>query len=291
MKQKRKIDVFSIALLTFLLVYSVSLLFMIAWGAMTSFKSVNNYDIDSVGIPTEFTFDNYSNVIANLPYKIVMYGKQIEVGFGMQLYNTLITVILGSLIATLSPCIMAYCTAIYKCKLSSIIYWIVLTTMMLPIVSGYASEMQLVRAIGMYDNLYLFLIFKLSFLGTYFLIFHAAFSGIGKDYFEAAKIDGANDFVICFRIILPLVRNMFFTIYLLRFILFWNDYQSPLLYLPTHPTLSLGAYNLRTNTSSDVAGAPAQMAICMIMLLPLLVLFVAFRNMIMGNISMGGVKE
>jgi ABC-type glycerol-3-phosphate transport system permease component len=122
-------------------------------------------------------------------------------------------------------------------------------------------------------------------------VFHAAFSSIGKEYFEAARIDGANDFIICFKIILPLVRNMFFSIFLLKFILFWNDYQSPLLYLPTHPTLSLGAYNLRTNTSSDVAGAPAQMAICMIMMIPVLALFVAFRKMIMGNISMGGVKE
>ncbi len=291
MKQKRKFDVFSSVLMVFLIVHSLSLIMMILWGAMTSLKSINNYDLDSVGIPTDWTIDNYTNVITHLPYKILMYGKNIEVGFGAQLYNTLITVVGGALLATLSPCIMAYCSSIYKCKLSSVIYWIVLITMMLPIVSAYASEMQLVRAIGMYDNLYAFQIFKLSFLGTYFLVFHAAFGSIGKEYFEAARIDGANDFIICFKIILPLVRNMFFSIFLLKFILFWNDYQSPLLYLPTHPTLSLGAYNLRTNTSSDVAGAPAQMAICMIMMIPVLALFVAFRKMIMGNISMGGVKE
>ncbi len=290
-KNKSKIDVFTLVLMIFLIAYALSMLFMLAWGAMTSFKSINNFDLDSVGFLTEFTFENYTNVITNLPYKIIMYGKQIEVGFGTQLYNTLVTVVGGALLATLSPCIMAYCSAIYPCKFSSLIYWIVLTTMMLPIVSGYASEMQLVRAIGMFDNLYASLIFKLSFLGMNFLIFRAAFKSVGKEYFEAAKIDGANDYVIFFRIILPLVRNMFFTIFLLKFILFWNDYQTPLLYLPTHPTLSLGAYDLRTNTSADLAGEPAQMAICMIMMIPVLVLFISFRKMIMGNISMGGVKE
>ena len=144
--------------------------------------------------------------------------------------------------------------------------------------------------LGLLDNFWVYIL--PSLFGFYnMIIIRSYLQELPPEMEESAKIDGANDFVICFRIILPLVRNMFFTIYLLRFILFWNDYQSPLLYLPTHPTLSLGAYNLRTNTSSDVAGAPAQMAICMIMLLPVLVLFVAFRNMIMGNISMGGVKE
>ena len=291
MKIKRKMDAFSVALVIILIAYSASLLFVILWGAMTSLKSMNNFDIDSVGIPTEWTFQNYADVITNLPYKIIKYGREINVDFGGQLYNTLITVVFGAFLMTLSPCIMAYCSAIYRCKFSSVIYWIVLTTMMLPIVGAYASEMQLAMAIGIYDNLYGYLLFRLSFLGTYFLVFHAAFKGVGKDYFEAAKIDGANDFIICFRIIMPLVRNMFFTIYLLHFITLWNDYQTPLLYLPTHPTLAMGAYDLRTNTSGGVVGEPAQMAVCMIMLTPVLALFIAFRKMIMGNISMGGVKE
>ena len=122
MRQKRKIDVFSSALMIILIVYSLSMILMIAWGAMTSLKSISNYDLDSVGIPTDWTLNNYANIITHLPYKILMYGKNIEVGFGTQLYNTLITVVGGALLATLSPCIMAYCSAIYKCKLSSIIF-------------------------------------------------------------------------------------------------------------------------------------------------------------------------
>lgn len=293
-KIKKKPDAFSIIITIILIAYSITLLSMFAWAIMTALKSYVEYKNNILGFPKELTFENYINVLNNIYVPVPAYNgvAKHNVYLLEMLYNTLITVFGGAFFAALSPCIMAYCSANYKNKMSSAIYWIVLVSMMLPIVGSYASEMQVVRALGIYNNIYGNVVFKFHFLGMYFLVFHATFRSVSKEYFEAAKIDGANHFVIFFNIIFPLVRTMFFTIFLIKFIEFWNDYQTPLLYLPTHPTLSVAVYKLAVDRNiPKLKGEPATMACCTLMLIPVMILFIAFRKMIMGNITMGGVKE
>jgi ABC-type glycerol-3-phosphate transport system permease component len=290
MKIKKSKSPFTIGLLVILLFYTVIMATMLFWALITSLKTPADFMYNMIGLPKEgWIFSNYGEVVRNFGVKLPAF--EIPVGIWEQLLYTMITVTGGAFLAALAPCIMAYCCAIYRNKFSSIIYWVVIITMMLPIVGNYASEMRLVRAIGIYDNVFGNLIFKFNFLGMYFLVFHASFAGVGKDYFEAAQIDGANDFTICFRIIFPLVKTIFFTVFIIKFILFWNDYQTPLLYLPTHPTLAVGVYDMSQRAVGSFSSVPYKMVSCLLMMIPVLILFVAFRKMIMGNISMGGVKE
>ena len=290
MKIKKAKSPFSISLLVILVLYTVIMAILLGWSFITSFKTESDFMYNMIGMPKEgWQFKNYADVIMNFGYKPS--GLDYSIGILEQLLYTMITVTGGAFLSALAPCIMAYCCAIYKNKFSSIIYWVVIVTMMLPIVGNYASEMRLVRALGIYDSVLGNLVFKFNFLGMYFLVFHASFSSVGKDYFEAAQIDGANDFTICFRIVFPLVSTMFFAVFIIKFILFWNDYQTALLYLPTHPTLALGVYEMSLRADGNFSSVPYKMVSCLLMMIPVLILFIAFRKMIMGNISMGGVKE
>ena len=81
----------------------------------------------------------------------------------------------------------------------------------------------------------------------------------------------------------------FATVFLIKFIEFWNDYSTPLLYLPTHPTLAYGVQDMSTN--GDINKVLERIASCMVLALPITILFIVFRNKIMGNVTMGGVKE
>ena len=90
---------------------------------------------------------------------------------------------------------------------------------------------------------------KLNFLGIYFLVFYSILKSLPKTFTEAAKIDGAHNFTIMLKIIFPLTITTFATILLLNFIAYWNDYQVPLIYLPSYPTIALGLF--RMGTSSD----------------------------------------
>lgn len=131
---------------------------------------------------------------------------------------------------------------------------------------------------------------KTHFLGTYFLVFHATFKNTPKDYSEAAYIDGGGNFTVLFRIVIPMIRNIFFTVMLLQFVTFWNDFNTPLIYMPNNPTLALGIY-VMDNLNDNSFTIPMRLASCMIGLLPVLVLFLIFHERLLGKISMGGLKE
>ena len=109
-------------------------------------------------------------------------------------------------------------------------------------------------------------------------------------YTEAAKIDGANNLMILFKIILPLVRNTFLTITLINFITFWNDYQVPLLYMPSYPTLAVGMFKIADSSENALARVPIRLAGSMIMLAPILAVFAFTHKRLMGNLAIGGIK-
>ena len=83
------------------------------------------------------------------------------------------------------------------------------------------------------------------------------------------------------------------TIMLLQFISFWDDYQTALLYLPTKPTIAYAVYFITRNSgqSTGVNHLPGKIAGGMILAIPILIVFIALREKLMGNISMGGLKE
>ena len=109
-------------------------------------------------------------------------------------------------------------------------------------------------------------------------------------YTEAAKIDGAGNLAVLLRIILPLVRNTFFTVMLINFIAFWNDYQTPLIYMPSYPTIALGMFYMASTTENGLSTVPMRMTGAMLMLIPILVLFLCFHKRLLGNLTVGGIK-
>ena len=120
-----------------------------------------------------------------------------------------------------------------------------------------------------------------------------------KTYVEAMKFilgDGAGEVKIMFKIYFPLAIKMIMTVFLIMFVSLWNDYQNPLIFLPTQPTLATAVYymtNLANGTkeSKIFAEAPAKMAASMVLALPILILFILTKNKLMGDISLGGIKE
>ena len=88
-----------------------------------------------------------------------------------------------------------------------------------------------------------------------------------------------------------LVKTAFSTIMLIKFIEFWNDYQTPLLYAPSHPTLAYGVWYMSNNR--EVVGmnnAIMRVTSSMILLIPILIVFILLRKKLMGNITVGGIK-
>ena len=164
----------------------------------------------------------------------------------------------------------------------------VIVVMTLPILGNLASEIQVAKMIGVYDNMFGICIMKAGFCSFNFLVFYAAFKGVDEAYREAATIDGAGPWTILFKIVLPFVLPTVFAVGMLQFIGYWNEYYTPMIYLPSHPTIGYGLFRFESN-SIKYNTIPIRLAASFIVAAPLTVLAIVFRKKIIGSMTMGGL--
>ena len=276
-----------------LTLYTFTMLFIFAYGAMNSFKSSLEYGWNKSAFPTEgWHFENYITALSSIYVKVRAGGGFEYQGVIRMYINTILYAVGCAFFSTLVPCITAYLTGRFKYKFSGIIVGIVIITMSLPIVGSTPSSLQLARMLGLYDSIWGLWIMSAHFqMGIHYLVFHDAFSGFPAAYKEAAEIDGANNLQIMIRIMIPLVKNIFATVFLLRLIGYWNEYQTPLLYMPNSPTIAYGLYYFTfVNTDNKTFSVPMQLTGAFIVSIPIFIVFCIFQNRIMTNLSIGGVK-
>lgn len=270
--------------------YCLILAIWLVWALLTSLKNPNDFLGNKYGLPNPWYFDNFAYVIYEYKVEKLIDGVSTVISTGDMILNSVLYSVGSAFVATLVPCITAYLCARYKYKFSKIIYSTVLVCMVIPIVGSQASELQIVIKMGIYDHMFGMWILKSGFLGLYFLVFHEVFLSIPNAYGEAAEIDGASDFCIMTKISLPLAKNTFFTVLLIMFVTYWNDFQTPMLYLPTHPTISEALYWIKSSSFNYFAKMPVKMAAPMMFLLPVLIIFLCFHKRLLGNLTVGGVK-
>lgn len=301
-KQEKKVEKssnFSIAmtvLFVILLVYTVSLLTPLLWTLLTSFKDVSdwnraisNKDVAGVVWIKGFDFSNYVEAYKKFYVERARDGVNYFFYIPDMFLNSVLYAGGCGLLATLMPCLASYLCARYRYKFGKYVYTLVLVTMAIPIVGNLPSEIQMVKNIGLYDNILGLYILKSNFLGMYFLIFYAQFKMIPQDYTSAAEIDGASELRIMLQVIWPLAIGTMTTVFLLNFINFWNDYQIPMIYWDSHPVAAFGMFEYSRKTGS-VAATPRKLAGILIMAVPILIVFGIFNKKIMSNMSIGGIK-
>lgn len=292
-KNKSGVSPFAVIVFVLLILYTASFLLPVLWGVNLSLKTNNNAELHPFGINFPLRFKNYVTVFEE--FKVPVYTETGSHVYYMEhmLWFTLVYAVACSFVNIAVTCLVAYITARFDFKICRIIDGVVIVAMILPIVGSMPSELRIMRALGMYDSLWGMMIMKANFVGgTTFLIFNVAFKGFPKDFEEAAWIDGASNFTVMMTIMMPMIKATFSTMWLLSFIGFWNDYQTPLLYFPSKPTLSYGLYRFTTDTAG-VAGTstPLALATCFLLMIPILIVFLFTSEKFIGNVSVGGLKE
>ena len=329
--KNRNLNPFILLLLSILILYAVIFTFFLVFGTVNSFKSNYQYsdlldrvgwpaydyldgllkDPDMEGTPLYFPhpFYNFEMVIDKIPanpsdepYRYLAgwnldkvmptYTKNPNDSFLKILWNSIFYAVAGALIIAVVPCVVGYLAAKYPYKFSSLLYAITLTVMILPIVGSDPSRIRLMCQLYLFDTMIGDFIVNFTFTNVYFLVFYAFYQGVSGTFAEAAEIDGASQLRTMVSIVMPLASKMIATVTLIFFMNRWNSYNWQMLYMPN---IWMVAYRIYVITSVNLQtldnSAPARIAAAMILAIPILTLFIAFRNKIMGNISMGGLKE
>jgi len=286
----RKMDFFQIILYAIVALYCLSMVYVLFFGLINSLKSATDYEWKNpFGFPSKgeefgWHFDNYSQVLTDFTV-LTLGGK--TVGFAAMFFNSLLYAVLMSLFCMATQIMTAYAIAKYDFKLKPVLYGVAVVVMLLPIIGSLAAEVQMADAFNFRNSLVGICIMKCKYPGIYFLVFYATFKGVSWTYAEAAQIDGAGHFKIFIEIMLPLIKSTIFAVFILLFIEYWNDYYTPMVFLPEQPTMSYGLFVIQNENQTST---PIQLASCLVTCLPILVLFVAFKDKIMGNVTMGGIK-
>ena len=304
---KNKISAGAMIAGVILVLYTIIMVFFIYWALVTSMKTNDDFVIGKnyLGLPKslqgevltpwEWEWGNFATIVQFFEVKNVFRkGRMIlSIPFGTQAIYTVLYAGGCAFFGTLIPCIVSYATSKFNYKFNAILDGICIVSMIIPIVGSQISMVSLLNTLNIYDSFIGLYLMKCHYANMYYLMFAAIFRGVSKEYYEAAYIDGANEFSVMIKIAMPLVATSFGLIFLMFFIQYWNDYTTLMLYAPSHPTISYGLFKVMTDPPGGTARGytTVRMAGCVIIVMPVIVIFLIFRNKIMGNLTIGGVKE
>ena len=296
---KKRNYLFIILSCTVLGVYSLLMIAILGWAFLSSFK----HKFDFIEFPTSlfpsskyggWHFDNYSiayltmHIIINLPQGAVRYVYAEEM-----LLNSVVWTIGSAFLNTFTTALVAYCCARFsRRKFATIIYFITVFAISIPIIGSLPSQMKILRWLNIYDTYFVIPFMKMSFVSSYFLVFYAIFMKLPTSFREAAEVDGAGHWRIFFQIVLPMVMNTLVAVFILFFISYWNDYSAPMMFMPSKPTIAQGLYDLMNGQSSrnkNLSDATS-LAAALLVAIPPIIIFAIFRDKLMTNVTMGGIK-
>lgn len=261
--------------------YAVSMIYPFVWAFLSSLKGQMEYYKDKFSLPKDWLFDNYALAFTTLSAN----GKNMF----LMLFNSVWFAFGGTLLSVASSVMVAYVVAKYRFVGRRTIYRIALLIMMIPIVGSLPSQFLVFYKLKLYDSPLILLSYTGGF-GFNFIILYAYFKSLPWSYAEAGYMDGAGHFTIFFRIMLPQALSSVTALSLIAFIGIWNDYMSPILFLPSYPTLSAGLYTYQQEFARNL-NYPLLFAGVLMSTAPVLIIFIVFQNTLMDMTITGGIKE
>ena len=263
---------------TVLIVLSAMFALPLVWMVGTSFKTAQQaLELPVVWWPHPFLWSNYPDLFAALPYFRFFLNTFLYAG----------VTIVGVLV---SSSLVAYGFSRLRWPGRDAVFYVMLMTLILPFACTLIPLFVMYKRfgwIGTYLPLEVPTFFGSSVFSTFLL--RQFFMTIPQSLSEAARIDGANEFYIYSRIILPLAKPALASVILFQFVYCWNDYLGPLVYISNQNSypLSLGLAlilgDYTTNWAWVMAGATAATA-------PIVLLFFLTQRTFIQGITVTGTK-
>jgi multiple sugar transport system permease protein len=260
----------------FLILFSVVFLLPMVFVILTSLMTSQQALTPEIW-PHPFHFGNYREVFRDAP--IFRYA-----------WNTTLIAVLSTVGIVISCVPVAYALSRMQWRGRQVVFVLILATLMLPfqvtIVPLYIVFVKF-HWIGTLNPLIV-----PNFFGDAFSIFllRQFFMTIPRELSDAARIDGAGDFQIMMRVVVPLAKPAIAAVALFNFLYQWNDFFAPLLFLVNNPerwTLALGLSQFKLLHSVQWN---LMMAASVIFMVPVIILFFLAQRVFIEGVTLTGVK-
>ncbi len=257
----------------------IALFFVIPllWMLSTSLKVESEVFRDRGFIPAKPSLENFERLVAS--------GGQTPVFRWM--FNSVGVATIGTALTVLLTSLSAYEFARIDFRGKSILFSLLITTLLLPSIMFLVPQYLLVSELGLINTWPAFMLPGLaSTFGVFFM--RQFFLGIPVELEEAAYVDGAGRFRTFFSVILPLAAPAIATLAVITFLGYWNDYLWPLVTCQGGGcTLSPGLRNFQGTYSTQFG---LLMAGAVLAAVPVLTLYVFAQRYIVQSVTSSGVK-
>lgn len=252
-------------------------LFPVLWFLLSSFKPGGElFTYPLTILPEHWTLDGYVEAWE-------------RVNFSLYFRNTLTVAAVTTALTVIVSAATGYALAKYKAWWLSALFMCILATTMLPTEVILSPTFAVIRDLGLYNQLPGIIIPSILTASGIFM-FRQFFRTVPDELIEAARIDGAGELAIFFRIMLPLSRPIMITLAIFSFQWRWNDYIWPLLVLgdPDKFTLQVA---LRSLIGAENIDWTVLLPASVISILPLVAIFLVCQRYIMSSDLNSGLKD
>lgn len=281
----------------FIILAIVSLLFVLPliYGIFSSFRSysdiLTNTDKFFPSSWDAFTLDGYAELFSKTEYVATNSNEWYPIW--NWLLNSLIVAIGGTLIYLLIASLAAYAFVFLDFKYSNKIFAGLIATMVVPGVVSTLPQLINMSNMGFYKSLLGLIAPSLGGVYGVFLI-RQFFVTIPKDLVENARMDGANNFEIFLKVVLPLGKSVMFVEGLFGFMGAWNDVQWAQLIVGSAPrsTWTL-AYGLKVISDNSEANESITLAFAsaVITMIPIFIVYLIAQSKLIEGVANSGIKR
>lgn len=262
---------------TFLWVLALLMAFPLLWFLLSSFKPGSELFTYPLSLfPRDWTLDGYALALE-------------RVDFFQYLTNSMIVATVTTALTVFLCATTGYALAKYRNPWLSVLGLCILSMTMLPGEVILNPLFIVIRDLGLYNSL-LGVIVPTVVTPTGVFMFRQFFVSVPDELLQAARIDGASEYGIFFRIMLPLARPIMLTLAIVSFQWRWNDYILPLIVLgdPQNYTLQIA---LRALVGADNIDWSVLLSASVLSMIPLVALYLVFQRYVTSSNINAGLKD
>ena len=265
------------ALEVLLLSYALLIFYPLANMVLSSFKTTRDILRAPFALPASLDFSNY----------VTLWVKK---GFGRYFFNSIWMTAASMVFVLIFGSMAAYGVSRYKYRLSTLVYMLFLSGIMLPLKAAIIPLFILMKKMGLVDKpLSVILIFIAMGLPSTVFILSGFMKAVPKDLEYAARIDGCSDWAIYWRVIMPVVTPAVTLVTIYNAVPIWNDFFFPLVFLQsaTWKTLPIGLTSFFGQYSTDWSLLFTGLSMAVV---PVLVLYLFMAKYFIRGMTAGAVK-
>lgn len=252
------------------------------WVVNNSIKTTEEFVDSATALTKSFRISNYVEIFTRFKIK----GN---ITYFDMLFNSLWITFLYLFVNIASSVMLAYCLARFNFPGRKFLYTLIIFIRTVPLLSAGAADYKLKYSLGFINNPALIWIgWAMGFDYTCFILY-GTFRGVSKSYSEAAEIDGASQLQVLFRVVLPQAFPAILALWVTNFAGTWNDYTRSQITLNKYPNLAYGLYLFEGDSWQPDVKATYFTALVYCALPPVLI-YTFSQNLIIKNISVGGIK-